>query len=596
MPPSRPSLTPLNLFILLFALSAVLGVWPAYDPNLSSVTLTFILSSVVLYFIIAYAARSRSAIHAVAIVTLLIITAFALYFITQYGHQDYPGKGGIIARLGQLTTLLPDLQGFGPHPNGAATFLEIAVPLGIALTLSTRKTTSKVVWAICTLLVSYAIFLSASRGAWLALAAMAGIALALVILARLPRRTATILIGIGLAGTVASLLAIIILGPERLPFLASTFSRATDRGQLFQGSLSLAQDYTFSGAGLGNTFSMVYSRYRLLLQVPFLNYAHNLPLSVWLNQGMPGLIALIGIIAAFYLFVYRVIRTTQPSLIFHGAWLSVTTILLHGITDAPQYADSPWVMPMIFISLGLTVSSGVLALNETPQRLTVRVRSFARPIWVASAIAIVTFIVIFNKPLRAAWSTNLGAVDETRAELAPDLTSAQRDELYQSAQTHYRDALRIEANHPNANRRLGNLLVNLQQFDTAVPALEAAFETELTNITTIKGLGLAYTWVGRSADAARMFLLLDDPVTMSNELYTWGNYRGEQDQPLLSAYAFETAQTMYPSSDNTDIWLLIADLYHAADHSDAARIWYNRVVDIAPGNQRALDGLATLGN
>jgi len=91
MPSRRLSLTPIDLFILLFALSAILGVWPAYDPNLS---------------------------------------------------------------LGVLAAM--------------ATFLEVAMPLGIAPVVSSRK---------------------------------------------------------------------IALGPDRLPFLSSTFSRASDRGQLSQNSL-----------------------------------------------------------------------------------------------------------------------------------------------------------------------------------------------------------------------------------------------------------------------------------------------------------------------------------------------------------------------
>jgi tetratricopeptide (TPR) repeat protein/O-antigen ligase len=578
--------------MLLFGLSAILGVLPAYDASLSSSALLAILGSIGLYFAIAYGARSATAIRVLSILGLLVAVTFALYFSTQYGHLGYE-KGNIIARLGELTTLLPDLGGFTPQPNAAATFLEVAAPLGIALAASSRKPAAKVVLAIGALIVLYAIFLAASRGSWLALGVTAGLAIALTILAQLPRQTARMLVGIGIAAAFFGLIAVVALGPDRLPFLSSTFSRASDRGRLFLNSLYLAGDYAFTGAGLGDTFAMVYSRYSLLIQVPFLTYAHNLPLSVWLNQGLLGLIAFGGLVVAFYVYVFRVNRAAQPSALFHGAWLGVTATLLHGLTDAPQYADSRWVMPMLFVWIGLTVASGRLALLATPTAYEPRFFFVRRAVLVV-AVPIVLLAIVFHRPLLAAWHTNLGAIDETRGELAPGLDQSQRDELYSSAEAAYRNALGVDPTWPNVNRRLGNLLVKLDRFDEAAPPLELAAARETTNPAAIKGLGLAYVWVGRTEDAARTFLRLDDPVEMANELYTWGNYRREQDQLLLAAYALETAQALYPDSTNLDVWLLIADAYRAAGQVDAARAWYNRVLATEPDNQRARDALAEI--
>jgi O-antigen ligase len=635
--------------MLLFALSAILGVLPAYDASLSVSALVAILGSIGLYFAIAYGSRSPVVIRAVAILGLLVAVTFALYFITQYGHLGYE-KGNIIARLGEFTTLLPDLGGFTPQPNAAATFLEVAAPLGIALAVSSRKPASKVVLAIGTLSVVYAIFLTASRGSWLALGVTASLAIALSVLARLPRRTARMIVGAGIAIAFFGLIAVVALGPDRLPFLSSTFSRASDRGRLFLNSLYLAGDYAFSGAGLGDTFALVYSRYSLLIQVPFLTYAHNLPLSVWLNQGLLGLIAFGGLALTFYAFVFRVNRAAQPSALFHGAWLGVTATLLHGLTDAPQYADSRWVMPMLFVWIGLAVASGRWARRESPAATDSRSRFYqpgrelpedkssgystapdesgsqprlrgaapkpgdlspggrrsfpsnpeearfpiTRRALLAILVVLALTVIIFNRSILAAWQTNLGAIAETRGELAPSLDPSQRDELYASAEAAYRNALGIDPAQPNANRRLGNLLVKLDRFDEAAPPLEVAAERETTNPAAIKGLGLAYVWVGRTADAARAFLRLDDPAEMASELYTWGNYRREQAQPLLAAYALEAAQAMYPDSARLDVWLLIADAYRAAGQVDAARAWYNRVLAAEPDNARARAALAEI--
>ena len=583
----------LNPFLFLFAISAVVGLVPAYDPNLSTAALFAVLTSVAVCLFVANAPFAWSALRAIGAIMLLAAGALGAYFIVQFGHLGYE-QGGFVAQLGKVTTLLPDLHGFTPHPNAAATFLESAAPLGVALVISSRRLANRIVLGIGTAVIVYALFLTASRGAWLALGSAAGIAAAVAAMIRLPRRAAIVMAAAGAAAAIVVVFAVAALGPDRLPFLASTFSRAADRGTLFQNSLYLAGDYALTGAGLGDTFPMVYSRYSLLIRVPYLTYAHNLPLSVWLNQGLLGLIALAGMLASLYLLVYRVIRTAHPPPLFHGAWLGATAVLLHGLTDAPQYAaGSYWVMPMTFAAIGLTAGTGRLAMAEA--RVAHTLRLVPRHAAAGAFIAMCILIALFHQPIRAAWHTNLGAIYEAHAELAANLTQPQRREGFDSAIAAYESALAIDPGQPSANRRLGNLLVNLDRFNEAVPLLEKAYQAERTNPAAIKGLGLAYVWVGRTDDAARAFHQVDSPVDMSNELYVWGNYRGEQNRPLLAAYAYETAQKMYPDTAEVIVWLLIADEYRAASRLDTARLWYNRVLEAEPHNERALDALSDIG-
>lgn len=579
----------IDLFIFLFALSAILGVIPAYDPSLSLPTLLVIGLGIVLYLALTRLVRSGRLAMAISVTLFVVTVAFALYFITQYDYMALPAKGSIIARLGQTTTLLSNLHGFTAPPNDAATALEIAVPLGVLLTVYAQTRRRKIVFAAGTLIVLYAIFLTASRGAWLALALTAGAGGVLTIGARLRRPAMRALMVIVILAVAAGVIVLVALGPDRLPLLASTFFRASDRLEIFENSLYLARDYAFTGIGLGNTFGMVYSRYSLLIQVPLLDHAHNLFLTTWLGQGLPGLVAWIGILVTFYRFVYSATRTGRLSPMFHGVWLGVTVQLLHGLTDAP-----PWVMAMWLGWLGLAAATGNLTLRAAaPERQASR-RLPPRALAVGAIAVVITLGAVLYRPLLALWHTNLGALYETHAELAPDLKPEQRVEGYASAQSDYQNALAIDPAWPNANRRLGNLLVKLDQFEAAVPLLETAFAEESANPAAIKGLGLAYVWVGRTQDAARMFHLLIDPAGMANELYTWGNYRSEQKRPLLAAYAYETAQSMYPTT-NLNVWLLIADTYRAADRTDAARLWYNRVLSVDPNNEHALNALSEIG-
>ena len=83
---------------------------------------------------------------------------------------------------------------------------------------------------------------------------------------------------------------------------------------------------------------------------------------------------------------------------------------------------------------------------------------------------------------------------------------------------------------------------------------------------------------------------------MADELVTWANWRGsdQKQQPLLSAYAYETAQIMNPKNPNTVLMRLTADSYRAAGEIDRARTWYERLLDVDPNNDDARQQLADL--
>lgn len=531
---------PLTLFVLVFALSAVLGVPPAYDAGLSWGALAAILGSAALYLLVAFLVLSPSAARAVGGALAAVGLGFALIFIVQFGYQNYPDTPGLIQRLGAATTLLPNLRLFYLHPNAVATLLEIVLPLAVALLVATRTRWLKITLAAVVIIFAYALLLTFSRGAWLGLGAVAVLAL----LSRLPRRTAVLLV-IGAAIVMVGLVVVgALLEPERLPFLRSTLAAADSRLTLYRNALHLGTDYAFSGIGLGNTYGMVYSRFSLLIFVPQLTYAHNLPLAVWLGQGLLGLIALLGIGITFYLMVYRTLRFGKPDALFHGAWLAVTATAVHGLTDARQYVESPWAMPALFVTLGLAAALARLAFFNVPSTLTAR--HFRRRLAFAAVFAAVLLVtaLALNGTLRALWYTNRGALDETRAQLTPGLNDAAKNALNNSAEAAYQTALALDPDLPNANRRLGNLYVALERYDEAVPLLEKAAAYETQYQAALKGLGLAYVWAGRPEDAARTLGRLNNRQDMVNELWTWSNFRSEQNQPVLARYALETAELL----------------------------------------------------
>lgn len=105
--------------LILFVVSALAGVWVAYDSSLSWPIFLTLLGSIGLFLAIANSLISPR-LTAQGLITLAGLVA--LYFVGQYAHFDYQDEVVSLARLGQTTgSLLPNLVFFTPQPNAGDT-------------------------------------------------------------------------------------------------------------------------------------------------------------------------------------------------------------------------------------------------------------------------------------------------------------------------------------------------------------------------------------------------------------------------------------------------------------------------------------------
>lgn len=598
-----PILLVMNIALVVYGLTALLCVWTAYDFSLSASTITAVIVSVIAYFALANQLRRLDIQPFFAAIAGIVGLIFSLFFISQFKHQNYIETPRIIETMGNITSFLPNLNVF-IHQNSAATFIELLLPIVFSLLLMTTKRNQRLFWLFTLLVLLYAFLLTYSRGAYLGLILATLIGLAAVGAKQLSGRQATLLV-IGILVIIALFIGgLVVLGP-RVPFIASLIGVTASRLEIYRNSLALAGDYIFTGIGLGDPFAMVYSRYSLMIFVPQITYTHNLFLAVLLGQGIIGLIAFLTVIITFYLFVLRVmreVRITQIDPLFYGAWIGVTATFIHGLTDARQYVESPFNLPLLFTGIALTIGCGINALRaEAFEDTTInRRRNWRRlrTMAVSGVVLLAIVMVIFRKPIIAAFYTNLGALDETRADttIQPNLSSLDHDSYLKYAEDSYEKALRIDPDFANANRRLGNLYVDIGAYEAAIPLLEKAYAAEPDYQASIKGLGLAYTWAGRTQEAACVFRNLSDVVSMDNELFTWQGFRHEQKQDLLSAYALEAAAILEGyQQTNMDVWVLIGDRFQAVNKPEKAQEWYSRVLQKDPNNTASKDKLKALG-
>ncbi len=542
--PQNPSLIgPLVLFIV----SAFIGLWASYDRVLSLPALLALLGSVGVFLVIA---NTPTRYQQVSSALVIASTLLAIYFVGQYGHLNYQGETGILAQLGRRTgSFLPSLVFFKPHPNAVASFLEGAFLLNIALILQTRQN-QRWVWGATAAITAYALLITGSRGAWLGLT----IALSVWLILTFPKRANPIIgVGLGLAiGFLATgYLVLLALPGQNIFILSSILNTAQSRLSLYRNSLYLLKDYPFTGIGLGDTFALVYSRYQLLMDVPFLYYAHNLFLSAWLGQGILGLVALVWLLIAFYRLVWRVERAglpEKPLLFFRAAWLGASVTFIHGLLDSAQFSGDRWTMPMLFALLGLSVAIGNPALEENRQKTveatTKGIFQLKRSRFIVVIAGLLGAATLFWWGVNGGWQANIGAVRQTWADLSPNYSKLEREKGQEFAAESFERALKTNPEQTTANRRLGIMALEDHNFDSAIGYLERAYAQEPRNQATLKSLGYAYLWAGRLDQAELLFKQVDFQRRLVDELHYWRWWWGTQDRQELSNYANEMLQRL----------------------------------------------------
>lgn len=109
---------------------------------------------------------------------------------------------------------------------------------------------------------------------------------------------------------------------------------------------------------------------------------------------------------------------------------------------------------------------------------------------------------------------NLGAVDQTRAELAvyhwPEWPLQDEVRLKQavdltSALNHYQTALALDPTNVTALRRLGQIEISLGNYDTAQQHLEAAYQVAPDQRPTRQMLGEMYAINGNTQEAVDLW-------------------------------------------------------------------------------------------
>lgn len=506
---------------LAFLATAGIGVWADYDRPAGVGRFVLLCTGVVLMHGIEWLGRRR-AITALGWIGLGCVLAAGLLGAHVLGPNG--DEQGVVA--GALVILIP--IGVG----GVAW----RWPKRLGLLVASGSASGLLILLL----------LTGERTALLALAG--GIAAGLAVWPRrkLGPRRGKLTLGLSLLALllivviVASVLVMQRFLPEPVINATDFYESLRSRWLVWQDTLVLIGDSPFTGNGLA-AFPMVYATYLVMSHVPVHAHAHHLFLQIAVEQGVPGLVAFGMLVSVSGGSLMRDRAASGAAQRLQAtAVTALAAMLLHGLLDSELYASG--LAPVAFMPMGFALAACHLDQGQVVEH--VLSPAWQRPVSVVAGVFTLTSLVIMGwglagTKLQAGWYANLGAVAQTRAEIAvykwPEWPV--QDEVRRSgtaplgqAVNYYEMALALDPNHATAHRRLGQIDLSLGKYIEACGHLERAFERDPGNPVTRALLGEAYAVTGDVEQAAAFWASLGRGLDRVELRYWWYGYIGAEQE------------------------------------------------------------------
>jgi hypothetical protein len=292
------------------------------------------------------------------------------------------------------------------------------------------------------------------------------------------------------------------------------------------------KDYPLIGAGLDG-FEMLYSTYALLIHVGYISHSHNLYLAVAIDQGLPGLLALIWIWALFAVVAWHSLRRQEPDSIRTAvpvslvgvAGLSLIIMLLHGTVDTALYGRG---VLLLFAPIAFALPT-----TREPEHLA-RVRRTLGLIVVALPLGLA---LLWPGRSLSLVHSNLGSVHQSQGELSlyswPEWQI--QDEVRRSVDlstpvSNFGRALSLNPENATANRRLGMIELSLGEYEDALIHLEAAYASESNTMTTRQLLGEALIVNGHLDEGQALWSGVNNKQRQMGLRSAWYRYIGDAER------------------------------------------------------------------
>ena len=530
--------TSLDIFFLIFLVTAGVGLWAAYDHARGLAKLWLILDGVLLFY--ALAAQPKANLWRLAWGFSGFALVVSVYYFLSHDWDASPAKIEALNRIGLAwMDMRPELPLRALHPNVVAGMAAMTVPFLVAV-IFRGQAEGRIGEAVASggLLgfALFAILMTTSRGAWLALGAalviwtLWGVSGQFTRYSRISRGS-NFLTFFGILVVLAGF--IVFTTPGGLVGLADALpgpSHTGSRLDLMRGLSYLISDFPFTGGGL-DAFPGLYSQYILVTPFYIVEHGHNLFLDVSLEQGLFGGLALLGILGVSFWQIGRAAAEEvdgAENLLLAAALVGMIVMTIHGLMDDALYGSRAQILMWAAPGFGLAVRERRAAPGSA-SGADIRALATAG----VGVLVLLIYVFLFRDALSIVWRTNFAAVQMARTELADFPTGEWADgseagDLTPAA-AEFEAVIRENPGNQTARFRLGLIGLLIRNFDVAVEHLETAFQSAPGHPGIRKSLAYAYVWTDRPEEA---LALMDDIPEVSTEMrnYTgWWRSQGRED-------------------------------------------------------------------
>ncbi len=528
--------------LLLFLLTAFVGVWIAYDHQKSLTKFWFLLAAVLLFY--ALAGQRQRDLPRISRYLAYGVGLLSIFFLFSHDWITFPAGIKSIDQIGERwMTLRPNFGVSTIHPNKMAGMMVLFGPFLVesgVRSFRNGKRNQVLRITVAAILFLIGLLATGSRGAMLALFCGLGVWGLWLICYRVGIRIKKspipifIILLLFFTAAIVTLLVAFPGGPLAVATQIPGAATAESRLVLYKQSLALSGDFLLSGAGLAS-FPGLYARYILFISVPFFFYTHNLFLDVLIEQGIFGLSALV---AVYFFSGVRLVasarhlpkrKISQLSWLRHAVFASLIVIIIHGLVDDALYGELG--TPLLFVAPGFA-----LAVSATRQK--VRKSKGKRGLHFSSYIAVglVAFIVTISATipaLRGKWQANLGSIKMAQIELTSGLNTLLPGQIeesaLQSAKVSFEQALSRDEKNRTAYHRLGLIAYSRGDFSTAIDQLTAAYSLDSDHVGIQKVLGFSYVWSGQYENALPLLEPLPESEHQLSMYSNWWQRVGRDD-------------------------------------------------------------------
>ena len=356
---------PLGIFFLFF----IISIFRSVHLHESMVITFQFLSYALLYFVVANNVELASKKD---INLLLFVMAAAYVLVIGYGYYQYfwgfeATREYVMAHPSAITST-PQFQirlkdnavfSFFVFAPALAGYLVVVFPVLLSLIILSNKIWQRASYLIILFAGIIILFLTYSKGGWLAF----GLTLLLYLFIFRPevlkRNKWNIRLGGKIILSCILVAAIVIsalysINPARVPRIENLLGSFNVRLQYWKAAVDMIKDRPLLGFGPG-TFGSIYPRYKLP-DAEETQLAHNNYIQVWVESGVFAFLAYMWLVFGFLWLVFHNRKKSGENQVLRmGLSLGIIAFLIHSIVDFNLYV--PGIATFFWIFMGLVSSS-----------------------------------------------------------------------------------------------------------------------------------------------------------------------------------------------------------------------------------------------